>query len=88
MGSSVMAVVLAASAVLVFMDRHRGRPMLGRGINGHTSGMVLLDFKATGEVEGTMISAAGGLEAASDKQSSDRPRVTNAYRMRRQETWG
>jgi hypothetical protein len=82
-----MAVVLTASTVLIFVDRHRSSPMLGRGISGHTSSMVLLDFKAIGEVEGTMISAAGSLEATSYKQSSGLPRVTSACRMRRQETW-
>jgi hypothetical protein len=86
MGCSAMAMV-AATAVLVFADRHRGRPMLDRGISSHTNGMVLLDFKATGVVEGTMINAAGGLEATSDKQSFGLPTVTSACRMRCQETW-
>jgi hypothetical protein len=70
-----------------FCGQPQGSPMLGRGISGHTSSLVMLDFKAIGEVEGTMISAAGSLEATSYKQSSGLPRATSACRMRRQETW-
>jgi hypothetical protein len=70
----VLAMALAAPAVQGFMDKHRGRPTLVRG----TSGMELLGFMATGEVEGAMISEVGGSKATLDKQNSGLPSVINA----------
>jgi hypothetical protein len=83
----VLAMALVAPTMQGFMDKHRGKPTLIRGTSGRTNGMELLGFMETGEVEGTMISEVGGLEATSDKQNSGLPMVINASRMRRRETW-